>query len=110
MCLTKNIDTMFQAVRSQHKNVTSMDGISAPAIWPRDTGQRMPRSDISTDRDMNGMHHSIGEPYIGCHVARKNGHVKQDSRFSHQKFVHCLSSVSQVCFSETVTLNMKTLQ
>lgn len=96
---------------SRHlKNVTSIGGISAPAIRPRDSSQRMPRSDISTDLGMNGIHHSIGKPYIGGHVAWTGGHVKQDSRFSYQKFVHCLSSVSQVRFSKAVTLNVKTLQ
>ena len=101
---------MFQTVRRQHKNVTSIGGISTQAIRPRDTGQRMPRSDISTDRDMNGIHHSIGKLYIGWHVVWTSGHVKQDCRFSYQKFVHCLSSVSQVRFSKAVTLNVKTLQ
>ena len=96
--------------RRQHKNVTSIGGISAPAIWPRDSSQRMPRSEISTDLGVNAIHHSIGEPYTGWHVAWTNSHVKQDSRFSYQKFVHCLSSVSQVRFSKAVTLNVKTLQ
>ena len=100
----------YYLVRRQHKNVTSIGGISTQAIRPRDTGQRMPRSDISTDRDMNGIHHSIGKLYIGWHVVWTSGHVKQDCRFSYQKFVHCLSSVSQVRFSKAVTLNVKTLQ
>ena len=90
--------------------MTSIGGISAPAIRPRDSSQRMPRSDTSTDLGMNAIHHSIGKPYIGWHVAWTGGHVKQDSRFSYQKFVHCLSSVSQVRFSKAVTLNVKTLQ
>lgn len=36
----------YYLVIRQHKNVTSIGGISAPAIRPRDTGKQMPRSDI----------------------------------------------------------------
>lgn len=36
----------YYLVIRQHKNVTSIGGISAPAIRPCDSSQWMPRSDI----------------------------------------------------------------
>ena len=84
-------------LRLQYDHVTLASGCPVQTYRP-------------TDFRMNGIHHSIGKPYIGWHVAWTGGLVKQDSRFSYQKFVHCLSSVSQIRFSKAVTLNVKTLQ